>query len=262
MKIGVCSGIERAHIIKALGFDHIEENLFRIASLTDDEFEKTVCEYKKLDLPVYYFNCFFGGDISLYGDNSLDAVRNYASGAIERAHRLGGKVCVIGSGKARALPDGVSREFAVRRFTEIVSVCADIADRYGMKIAIEPLNSKETNFINTVSEASGIVKATQRENVGSLIDFFHSFMEGEGDGGVLNNADTLIHTHIARPNADRLSPRAEDEMTVAHWAELLSGIGYDGAISLECGYRDFENDLKEAAKYMRYFKKEIAYDRE
>ena len=254
MKIGVCGGIERAPMIKSLGFDYIEENLSKIAALSEEDFEKRVDEYKALGLPVYSFNGFFGGDISIYGENSMDGVKEYASRALLRAHKLGGKVCVIGSGKARAIPDGVSREFAEIRFAEVVSVCADIADKYGIKIVVEPLNSCETNFINTVSEGAGIAQRVGKANVGALVDFFHFYMEGECDSEVSKIADVLIHAHIARPNADRCAPKAEDAETVARWAELLKSIGYGEAISLECKYNDFENEIKEAAKYMEFFR--------
>lgn len=253
MKIGVCGGIERAPIIKSLGFDYIEENLSRVAGLTEEEFEETVKAYSDSGLPVYSFNCFFG-EISMYAENSLAEIKEYASRALFRAHRLGGKICVIGSGKARAIPDGVRCEFAERRFADIVSLCADIAAEYGIKIAIEPLNSRETNFVNTVSDAARIAKSSGRENAGSLVDFFHFFMENESENGVINNADSLIHAHIARPNEDRLSPKAEDAEAVAGWAELLKSIGYDGAISLECRYKNFEDDIKEARKYMEFFR--------
>ena len=59
MKIGVCGGIEKAPIIKALGFDYIEENMFKIASLSEQDFSERARQYEKLGLPVYAFNCFF-----------------------------------------------------------------------------------------------------------------------------------------------------------------------------------------------------------
>ena len=253
MKIGVCGDIERAPIIKKLGFDYVEENLSKTAGLTEEKFEEMLKKYSDLGLPVYSFNCFFG-EISMYSENSLVEIKEYASRALFRAHRLGGKICVIGSGKARAIPDGVSREFAERRFTDIVSTCADIAAEYGIKIVIEPLNSRETNFVNTVPAATRIAKSSRRENVGALVDFFHFFMENESEDGVISNADSILHAHIARPNEDRLSPKAEDSEAVEHWAELLKSIGYDGAISLECRYKNFEDDIKEARKHMEFFR--------
>ena len=86
-------------------------------------------------------------------------------------------------------------------------------------------------------------------------------MENENESGVINNADSLMHAHIARPNEDRLSPKAEDAEAVAGWAELLKGIGYDGAISLECRYKNFEDDIKEARKYMEFFRQGAGNDK-
>ena len=66
MKIGVCGSIERAPIIKSLGFDYVEENLSKIAGLSEEDFEKIVKEYKSLGLPVYSFNCFFKWSIFFF----------------------------------------------------------------------------------------------------------------------------------------------------------------------------------------------------
>jgi sugar phosphate isomerase/epimerase len=244
MKIGVCGSIERAPIIKSLGFDYVEENLSKIAGLSEEDFEKIAEKYKALGLPVYSFNCFFGSNISIYGENSIEEVKEYTSRALLRAYRLGGKVCVIGSGKARAIPEGISREFAETRFTEVVSVCADIADQYGIKIVVEPLNSKETNLINTVSEGAEVAKRVGKANVGSLVDFFHFYLQGERDDNIIKNADTLIHAHIARP--DRYAPKMADAETVAHWTGLLKAINYHGALSIESRFDDFEKEITEA----------------
>lgn len=246
MKIGVCGGIERAPIIKALGYHYVEENMSKIAALTEQDFADRVKQYEGLDFPVYSFNGFFGGDVSLYGEASMLDIREYSERALRRAKELGGEICVIGSGKARAIPNGISREFAERRFCDVISLCGDIADKYGIKIAIEPLNSKETNYINTVSDSADIAKRSGKDNVGALVDFFHFFMENESDDSIIKNEDVLIHAHIARPNADRLSPTKDDAKVVAHWAGLLKKIDYKGCVSIEARFVDFEQDIKEA----------------
>lgn len=251
MKIGVSGSIKRASVIKSLGYDYIEEMLETIAGLSESEFVERVSLYEKLDLPVYSFCCFFSGNMSLYQENSLAEVKKYASHAIDRAYRLGGKICVIGSGGVRMIREGVSREFAEKRFTDVISICGEIADKYGIKIAIEPLNSNETNFINTVSEAANIAKMSKKQNVGSLVDFFHFFMENESDDGVIKNADTLIHAHLARPNIDRHTPKTEDIQTVTHWFELLKKIEYQGALTIEANFVDLENELRETMEFFK-----------
>ena len=255
MKIGVCGNLTRASIIKSLGYDYIEENLSKIVALTDKEFLEKAREYEKLGLPVYAFNAFFAPDMTIYGEDSLAQLQAYGRKAFLRAYELGGSVCVIGSGKARRLHEGTSRVFADERFAELLSFYGDIAAQYGIRIAVEPLNKGETNYINTVSEAADAAKRADRKNVGALVDFYHFFMENESDEGLLTVKDSLFHAHIARPNPDRKMPRAEDAQAVGAWAELLKKAGYSGAISVEARYENFEEELREGTKYIELFSK-------
>ena len=86
--------------------------------------------------------------------------------------------------------------------------------------------------------------------------FYHFFMENEPDSNLFDAKDILLHAHLARPNADRMAPRAGDETTIARWAELLKKSGYDGTIALECRYGDeFERLLTEATPLMQIFRK-------
>lgn len=254
MKIGVCGNLTRAPIIKDLGYDYIEENLSKIVALTEKEFSEVVREYEKIGLPVYAFNAFFTRDMTMYGENSLAQLQEYGRKAFMRAHELGGSICVIGSGKIRNLHDGISRAFADERFSELLSFYGDIAAQYGIRIAVEPLNKGETNYINTVSEAADIAKRADRKNVGALVDFYHFFLENESDDDLLCVKDSLFHAHIARPNPDRKMPRAEDAPTVGAWAELLKKTGYSGAISVEARFENFEEELCEGTKYIQLFK--------
>ena len=40
MKIGVCGGIEKAIIAKSIGYDYVEENLNKVAKMSDRDFSK------------------------------------------------------------------------------------------------------------------------------------------------------------------------------------------------------------------------------
>jgi len=255
MKIGVCGGIDKAPIIKKLGFDYIEENMSKILALSEYEFADRVREYKALELPVYSFNVFFGKDIRLYSDEFFASLEDYGRKAFSRAKALGGSICVIGSGKARNIPEGMSREFTETRFVDILSTLGGIAEEYGIKLAIEPLNSGETNFINKVGEAAVIARRVGRKNVGSIVDFYHFSVENESDESLLSCSDVIMHAHFAVPKSRKAVPNAEDIPTLAHWAELLRGINYSGAISIEARYDDFESELGEGAKHIDPFRK-------
>ena len=255
MKIGVCGGIDKAPIIKKLGFDYIEENMSEILELSDTEFADRVKKYRNLGLPVYSFNVFFGKDIQLYSDEFFAELEEYGRKAFSRAKALGGSVCVIGSGKARNIPEGISREDAEARFVDILSTLGGIAEEYGIKLAIEPLNSGETNFINKVGEAAVIARRVGRKNVGSIVDFYHFSVENECDESLLSCGDMIMHAHFAMPKSRKSVPREEDVATLAHWAELLRRINYSGTISIEAHYDDFESELADGAKHIDPFRK-------
>ena len=257
MRIGVCADIEKATIIKERGIegiDYIEENMSRLLALTDAEFEAVVREYEKLGIPVYSFNVFFGKEVELYSDEFLGGLEEYGRKAFSRAKALGGSICVIGSGKARNIPEGTSREAAEERFADILSILGRLAEDYGIKLAVEPLNRGETNFINTVSEAAAIARRVGRKNVGSIVDFYHFSVENESEESLFESGDQIIHAHFAMPKTRKALPREEDIATLAHWAELLRRINYSGAISVEARYDDFGSELAEGSKYFDQFR--------
>ena len=185
----------------------------------------------------------------------MDFARAYTERALARAAALGGKICVFGGGRSRNIGEDVDRSFAEKRFADMLEFCAEQADRHGLTLALEPLNTSETNHINTVAEAATLVRSINKQNLRALVDFYHFFMENEPDANVINAKDVLLHAHLARPNADRMAPRAGDEETITHWAELLKQIDYQGAIALECRYGDeFEKLLTEATPLMQAFR--------
>ena len=227
----------------------------RLLALTDAEFEAVVREYEKLGIPVYSFNVFFGKEVELYSDEFLGGLEEYGRKAFSRAAALGGSVCVIGSGKARNIPEGMSRAIIEERFADVLSILGRLAEDYGIKLAVEPLNKDETNFINSVVEAADMARRVGHGSVGSLVDFYHFFKEGEADEALLKAGDCIIHSHMAAPDTVKRMPVEADLPTIEHWAELLTKIGFTKAISIECKYGDFATELCERLKYLEPFRR-------
>ena len=254
MKIGVCCGLDNAPIAKAVGLDYAEENMSRLLLLSDKEFSDLQKQYEKIDIPVYSFNVFFGKDITIYSDDFFSSAREYAKKALARAHALDGKICVIGSGKARRIPEGMSYSDAEDRFVDILKIIGEEGAKHGVKLAVEPLNRDETNFINTVGEAARIAARAGLENVASLVDFYHFNRENESDEALLAVGNSIIHTHIAAPKIRKMMTMEEDIPTIEHWAGLLKEINFNTAISIEAKYEDFERDLRAGLDYLAPFK--------
>lgn len=255
MKFGVCGNLSRLPIIKEAGYDYIEMNFSNLALMSEEEFVKTREELARVGMRAEAFNGFFKGNMVLYGENAdLNAIAAYCETAFSRAAQLGGAVAVLGSGGARAIPEGMSKEEAEEQFCRVLTVCGDVAQKYGMHIAIEPLRASECNFINLVSEGAAICRRVNHPAVKLLVDFFHFWCGEEPLSHIAEASDLLIHAHIARPNLDRLMPREEDLATVAQWAQALCEIGYAGRLSLEGGHGDdFAASVQRTRAYLNLF---------
>ncbi len=252
MKIGVCCTVEIAETVKSLGYDYIEENLGRLVSMSDQEFEELSEKYKAIGIPVYSTNCFFSGNLDIYSDENSEAVIAYVEKAMQRANALGVKVCVLGSGRVRSIPEGEDPNVIKDKFSALAAKIGRIAAKYGIRIAIEALRYKETNLGNTVRDVTELAEKSGEENVGALVDFFHFFCNEEADDGLVCAGKRLIHTHIARPNLDRRMPTEQDLPTVKKWVQMLKDIDYSGCISLEGSFDC--NSLAETRTVMDEFR--------
>lgn len=253
MKFGVCCQPDRFAAVKAAGYDYAEPVLCSIADASEAEFEQIRGTVEASGLRAEAFNCFFSSQRLTGPEVSFDALAEYADRALARASLLGGKVAVLGSGGCRRIPEGFDAAEAVCQFVRVLRICGEAAWRYGMVIALEPLNKKETNLVNTVPVGAELVRAADRPGVRLLADFFHMFREDEDPACLSRSAELLAHVHIARPNADRLVPGLADAEGCRPWALALHAAGYDGRISLEGGMPEFEKNIAEARKVLELF---------
>lgn len=256
MRFGVCTNKDFDLVAKA-GYDYIETAFVTIANQSDAEFDAFARTILDTGLKAETFNCFFFGDIKLIGDGiDLKRIEEFSRRGMKRAAMLGGEVAVIGSGNARRIPEGFDREKATEQFVEILRLCGDIAGENGMKIVVEPLNPKETNFINTVQDGLELSRRVDHPNVGALVDFYHMYLCGESEQSVASSGGAIIHAHLARANEDRGFPVTEEDLTYCKkWAQSLKDCGYDGRLSLECiWHADFNESILRARKALELFR--------
>lgn len=77
---------------------------------------------------------------------------------------LGGDIMVFGSPMQRNLQEGMSREQAYANAAEVFrAVTPALADR-GVTIAMEPLTTKETNFVNSCADAVELMALVDHPN--------------------------------------------------------------------------------------------------
>lgn len=249
MKLGVCTSPDQLAAVYACGYDYIEVNFGWLTNLSDEDYAANTALVEQSPIKVEAFNCFFTGAFPLYaadGDQSeiLPQVEAYCEKGFSRAAAWGGKVAVIGSGGARRIPDGMTREQIDPQFAKVLAVCGQVAEKYGMQVVVEPLSFHECNYIHLVPEGVELARMSGQSAVGGLVDFYHYGNNGEKLETLAESAELLYHSHYGRPG-DRIAPQPGDEAYLADVAVALKQCPHVERMSLECGLEpDFETGLK------------------
>ena len=259
MKLGVCTSPEQLATAAACGYDYIEANFCWVTELSDEEYRDCTARVEKSPIKVEAYNCFFSGAFPIYAENGdqtdiLAQVADYCEKGFSRAAAWGGKIAVIGSGWVRRIPEGMTREQIEPQFVRILTVCGEIAQKYGMRVVVEPLSCKDCNYINLVSEGVKVAALSGHPAVGGLVDIYHHHANGEDLAALPAFADLLYHAHYGSP-VERVSPRPGNEEHLAAVAAVLRQCPHLERISLECTIKpDFETGLKTARPLLEVFK--------
>ncbi|HLI47226.1 MAG TPA: sugar phosphate isomerase/epimerase family protein [Chthonomonas sp.] len=239
MRFGVCAGVDAAPILAEAGYDYIELSVAAdLAPETDDStWSAHRHRIEQMPLPVEAFNSFVRSGKIVGPEADFERLRRYVNTALERAARLGAEIIVFGSGGARHIPNGFDRAVARQQILDFLHLCADASERTGVKVAIEPLNRRECNVLNLVSEGAAYAREVARPGVGVLADTFHMECESEPLDAILAAADILLHVHTA--DTHRYAPGTGSYDYEALFRTLYQ-CGYNRRLSIEC---DFQGKL-------------------
>jgi sugar phosphate isomerase/epimerase len=250
-QIGVCLDPDKFDAAQAAGFDYVETNASKVAALTDEEFQKLATQVAQLKIPLAASMSFVPGAIKLTGPDVDPAKQmTYVTGVLGRLKRLGVKVVVLGSGGARRVPDGFSKEEASAQLVDFCRRIAPVARENGITIVIEPLRRQETNIINTAREGLALVRAVDRPEIKLLVDYYHLAEEGENADVIAEAGPLLAHAHIANPKG-RVYPLSLDESPYSGFFSNLCKIGYQGRLSVEASTTDFATQAPQTIALLR-----------
>jgi D-psicose/D-tagatose/L-ribulose 3-epimerase len=239
VQVGYCSNLKNIDAAKAAGFEYLELGTSEIAGLSDADFEKEAERLKQVGLPVPVTNLFLPSALKVTGPQTdPDQQMVYVKKAFGRLARLGTQLVVFGSGGARRVPDGFSKEEAFTQLVDFGKRVAPEARARGITIAIEPLRRQETNIINSAAEGLELVNAVNDPNFQLMIDFYHLASEQENPEIIVRAKEHIRHLHVANPQG-RVFPQAWEEYDYAPFFANLRTIGYDKRISVEASAKDF-----------------------
>lgn len=251
MRIGICCGPENATGLADADVNYIEATVAGALMPREDEarFAEALQTIQAAPLPVTAANCFLPGDLPCVGpDPKTDAILQYAETAFARARRVGVTRIVFGSGGSRRVPEGFDKAVAADQFIALLRKLGPLAEPHGVTVLIEPLNTTECNFINSLAEGAEMVRGADHPNVQLLADAYHMLRDGEPAEAIREVGAMLGHVHFAE--APRTPPGVSGT-DFRPFLRALRDVGYAGDISLECRWDDLAAQAADAVRELR-----------
>lgn len=214
--------------IKRLGFASIE--------ISGEPAQYDIADTRRL-LREYGIRCWGAVTLTLGERNlaSADEVQRartvaYMQSVVRLAHDLGGSIAtVVPATVGKLVPDATPAQewhWVVEGLREVYA----LAERLGIRLALEPLNRFETYFLNRGDQALALARQVG-PNCGVCLDAFHlNIEEADMFAAIRAAGDRLADFHVADNN--RMAP-GQGALDWKRIVATLRDSGYDGALTVE-----------------------------
>ena len=168
----------------------------------------------------------------------------YTKKAIDFSVTIGCKNLVFGCPKNRIIENESQLSIAQDFFGKI----GDYAFGEGVIVSVEP-NPQiyGTNFLNTTREALDFCHLVNNEGLRVNLDFGTIIYNNESISFTDQDIEMIGHVHISEPYLKPIEARVEHKTL----KETLIKHGYCGYISVEMGVSERQEDIVEAAVYLK-----------
>ncbi len=159
--------------------------------------------------------------------------QEYIEALVHFCADIGGRILVHGSPHQRTVQEGWDFEEAWDFAKETFKVCLKTARERNVLYCIEPLSHTWTNFINTVTEATQLVKEIRHPNFKMVFDCRSASVEEKSIPEALLRAlesGYLRHIHVNDANGSGPGFGETDFVPILR---MLTKNGYKGYISVE-----------------------------
>jgi D-psicose/D-tagatose/L-ribulose 3-epimerase len=218
---------------KELGFDGVE---IALGQKGDIDYKNTVKTFKDNGLVCSSVCGLFGEDRDIRGPKKefIDGGLSYIKDCLEACVELDCKVFagpVYSSvGRASMVPEN-ERKVQWDTVVENLGKACQWAEKYGVFIAMEPLNRFETDFMNICKDAVKMVKDVGSKMLKIHLDTFHMSIEEKNSAMAVLDAGDLLYLLHASEN-----DRGAAGTGQVHWksiADSLRRINYDKWVVIE-----------------------------
>ena len=235
MQFGLCAtDPERIAGARAWGYDYVEIGSANVAPLEGDAaWHPRRRQLEDTGARITHMATFIPASVRIVGpDVGWARVRAYLETCVGRAAEVGVRTFTLGSSGSRNVPSGWAYSRAFAQLERAAHTIADVLAPYDARCVIEPLNSRESNIVNYVTDGAMLAQSVGRLQIRALCDYYHMALQSEPLAHVAQAYPWLGHTHTAGPA--RHFPRPDDGWDHAAYVTALREAGYDGTLSLEC----------------------------
>jgi len=236
--------------IKDFGYDGVE---MTIEDRSKKNLEVIKDNIKKTSLECIVCSSFVEGNLI---SNDLAVIKKgvkYVKESIDLCEYLGASILVgptYGSLIDKDFLNPIVKNKARQQTVELLKDIGKYALDKKIKIAIEPINRYESNFLNTAHEGIYLVKEINLQNIGLNLDTYHMHIEEKNSKkAVLDSGKYLFHLHA--PENDRGTPGTG----AVDWCgigEALKKINFEGFVVMESGSPQVEEVAKLGAFWRVY----------
>jgi sugar phosphate isomerase/epimerase len=252
MRFGICSTVQRAGEVRWTGADFLEESVqgFLQGLIPDADWHGADAA-RSAGFPILAANMLVPAELKVVGPAvDFPKLEKYMATVAARARVAGLKILVFGSGGARNIPDGFDRAQAEQQIIEFSKMAAEACQKNGVTLALEPLNRKECNIINTITESAKFVKSVNHRAFRCLLDTYHFWLENEPLEAIAPVLPSIAHVHVADKDG-RVAPGESGTSDYRPIFHILKRAGYNGAVSVEAlGFSDFESMGKRVIAFL------------
>ncbi len=266
MRYAICNetfeGWEHARIcdfVAGLGYTGLEIAPFTLAPLitdvTDARRRELRSQAESAGVQILGLHWLLAKTTGFHLNGPDATVRTRTAGYLIELARaaadLGGDILVLGSPAQRKIPDGYSyaqaEDFAVQCLSGVLSVLEET----GVKLCLEPLTAKETDFMTTAADAVRIIDRLGHPNVKLHLDVKAMSAESEPRPAVI--AANAAHTYHFHANDENLRGPGFGAVDFRPILQALRDTDYPGWVSVEVfDYSpDPETIARESLRYLR-----------
>ena len=249
--MGIAAPLDRAAALKECGAEFLNDSTdkFLVPDQADEVFARNLAKLAASPLKVLACNGFIRPErLHCVGaDANHDDVLAWAEIAFRRLEQAKGKFIVFGSGNARALRDGWTKDKADAQFAALLKRMGPLAAQHGITVAVEQLQASECNYINHLGEGAKLIREANHPAIRMNADLFHMARMGDTPDDLKAAMDVVAFVEIAE-KAERTAPGVHGD-DFRPYFRVLRDAGYQGVISIEAKGTD--------AQYAKAFK-EIA----